>query len=36
MRSRPARLAIRIGAMSAKEVLHIVRDPRTLVLAFLN
>jgi len=35
MRSRPARLAIRIGAMSAKEVLHIVRDPRTLVLAFV-
>lgn len=35
MRSRPARFAIRISAMAAKEVLHIVRDPRTLVLAFV-
>ncbi len=35
MRSRPARFAIRIGAMASKEVLHIVRDPRTLVLAFV-
>ena len=35
MSSRPARFAIRIGAMAAKEVLHIVRDPRTLVLAFV-
>jgi len=35
MRSRPARFAIRIGAMASKEVLHIVRDPRTLLLAFV-
>jgi ABC-2 type transport system permease protein len=33
--SRPARFAIRIGAMASKEVLHIVRDPRTLILAFV-
>jgi ABC-2 type transport system permease protein len=35
MRSRPARFAIRVGAMASKELLHIVRDPRTLVLAFV-
>jgi ABC-2 type transport system permease protein len=34
-RSRAARFAIRIGAMASKEVLHIVRDPRTLILAFV-
>jgi ABC-2 type transport system permease protein len=34
-RTRLARFAIRVGAMSAKEVLHIRRDPRTLYLALV-
>ncbi len=34
-RSRLRRFAIRVGAMSAKEVLHIRRDPRTLYLALV-
>jgi ABC-2 type transport system permease protein len=34
-RTRVRRFAIRVGAMSAKEVLHIRRDPRTLYLALV-
>jgi ABC-2 type transport system permease protein len=30
----PARFAIRVGAIAWKEILHVRRDPRTLVLAF--
>ncbi len=33
MASRPARVFIRIGALAAKEAVHIRRDPRTLYLA---
>jgi ABC-2 type transport system permease protein len=32
--SRASRFALRVGAIAAKEVLHIRRDPRTLYLAF--
>jgi len=35
MRSRTRRFALRVGAISAKEVLHILRDPRTLILALI-
>lgn len=31
----PARFAVRIGAMAAKEALHITRDPRTLAVALV-
>jgi ABC-2 type transport system permease protein len=34
-RTRLGRFTIRVGAMSAKEVLHIRRDPRTLYLALV-
>jgi len=33
--SRSGRFAVRVGAIAAKEVLHIRRDPRTLVLALV-
>jgi ABC-2 type transport system permease protein len=33
--SRAGRFAVRVGAIAAKEVLHIRRDPRTLVLALV-
>ena len=33
MISRPERFLRRVGAMAAKEVLHIQRDPRTLYMA---
>jgi ABC-2 type transport system permease protein len=35
MSERLRRFAIRVGAISAKEVLHILRDPRTLLLALV-
>ena len=35
MRSPAERFAIRVGAIAAKEVLHIRRDPRTLILALV-
>ncbi len=35
MTARLRRFAVRVGAMSAKEVLHIRRDPRTLYLALV-
>ncbi|GEJ59008.1 ABC transporter permease [Anaeromyxobacter diazotrophicus] len=35
MTERPRRFAVRVGAMAAKEVLHIQRDPRTLYLALV-
>ncbi len=35
MTARPWRFALRTGAMAEKEVLHIRRDPRTLVLALV-
>jgi len=35
MTSRPGRFAQRVGAIAAKEVQHILRDPRTLILALI-
>lgn len=35
MTARPGRFLVRVGAMAAKEVLHIQRDPRTLYLALV-
>jgi ABC-2 type transport system permease protein len=35
MTSRASRFALRVAAMSAKEVLHVRRDPRTLYLALV-
>ena len=35
MKERLRRFVVRVGAMSAKEVLHIQRDPRTLYLALV-
>jgi ABC-2 type transport system permease protein len=35
MTSRASRFALRVAAMSGKEVLHVRRDPRTLYLALV-